>query len=188
MSCYKEALQLKAHQRLQDEPQRMKLALANIFHAIGLIHSKILMEDYTNGRSIRQEVTVTVATKAIRSFSLSLNLRKECLGEENLLVASSQHNIAAILTRTGNVSTALEYYKASLAVRRSVLGKGHPEVASSLRHMAMTYRAMGRHQEAANALTQALAILKEIPHEGSLAELLIELSHVKHSLSSSVRI
>ena len=178
MSCYREALQLKAHQRLQDEPQPMKLILASIFYSMGMIHSKVYMESSSASQGSRHEL----ATKAIKSFTFSMELRKDCLGERHPMIASAQHNIAILLTKAGHFGKALEYYETSLASRRAALGGRHPEVAASLRHIAMAHRGMGNNKEAAKFLAQALDILKCIPFESSLREVMIELSHVKHAL------
>lgn len=170
MRCYKEVLQLKARQRLQDEPAPMKLILAEIFYAMGMIHSKLYMESRRD-----------VVTKAIKCFSFSIELRKGCLGERHPTIASAQHNIATILVKAGHFHKSLEYYNASLANRRVALGRHHPEVASSLRHIAMAHRSMGNNNKAASSLSEALEILKCIPFESSLGEVMIELSHVKRT-------
>lgn len=178
MHCYREVLQLKKHQRLQDEPTPVKLVLADIFYDMGLIHSRAYMEreNVLQGGS-REDL----ARKAIKSFSFSIELRKRCLGEGHPMIASAQHNIATILVRARHFRKALEYYTISLSSRRKSLGGHHPEVASSLRHIAIVHRAMGNIGEASIFLLEALEILKGVPFESSLREVVIELSHLKRS-------
>ena len=178
MSCYREVLQLKAYQRLQDEPVPMKLLLAEIFYAMGMIHSKLYME---SSRVLKGSNRRDVVTKAIKCFSFSMELRRGCLGEGHPMIANAQHNIATILVQAGHFRKSLEYYDTSLTNRRVALGRQHPEVASSLRHIAMAHRSMGNNGKAAAFLSEALDILKYIPFESSLREVMIELSHVKRT-------
>jgi hypothetical protein len=62
------------------------------------------------------------------------------------------------------------------------LGHRHAEVASSLRHLAASHKDLGNYQDASVYLSEALEILKCIPCEGFLSEVMIELSHVKRAM------
>jgi len=184
MSCYRDALQLKAPCQLKNEPPETKLMVACILYDIGMIHSELLFQQNPSDVGDHQVKRKLLADKAIKSFQLSLDLRKSCFGEQHHVVASAQHNIAAILTRTGNHIAAKALYEKSLATRRAVLGpKPHPEVASSLRHLAMVHRMNGENQQAASLLSEALEILYHIPHNGMLQNVIIELSHLKRELA-----
>jgi tetratricopeptide (TPR) repeat protein len=79
LSCYKEALQMRTHRELQNEPTEMQLLLASVLYDIGMIHSKVLFK----GKSEITNRNRDVAAKATKAFSLALKLRQNCLGENH---------------------------------------------------------------------------------------------------------
>lgn len=179
LSCYKEALQLRANRDLHLEPTSMQLLLASVLYDIGMIHSKVLVEDRNDRDTPNRKRDL--ATKATRAFSLVLKLRQTCLGENHPAVASAYHNIGVVLTANGIPSEAIAYHKKALTIRRIAFGHRHEEIASSLRHLAASHKDLGNFQNAAVCLTEALDILRCIPCEGFLCEVMIELSNVKRA-------
>ena len=176
LSCYRDALHIKGNPVVHTEPVPCQLLVADILYDIGLIQSNM----YLNKQVQKSQ------EKALQAFQLCLNIRKSCRRENDPAVANVQHNIGIILLREGGqrLEKALEYLTKALQTRRLVYGNHHPEVASSLRHIAMVYNAMGKDPEQAERLlNEAVAILRAIPGECNLQEVLIELAHVKHVLA-----
>ena len=99
-----------------------------------------------------------------------------------MMVASAQHNISAILTKAVNLRKAVDFYETSLAKVWTTLGERHPEVTCSLRHLAIAKRARANYKDSVSHLPEVLEILKGIPFESYLQEVMIELSHLKRAL------
>lgn len=190
MSCFKEALLVKQNRDLRNEPTSVQLLMAGILYEIGMIHCQMCMEGTSDDGSSSDEDTRggkgrLAYSKAMKAFTMSLKLRTSCLGSEHPTVSNTQFNIANLLTESGMPGIAIEYHDKALATRRKVLGPQHPEVASSLRHLAIAYSAIGQYQEAESVLHEALEILKRIPFDGSLQEVMIELSNVRRKRAQS---
>ncbi|CAB9511389.1 repeat protein [Seminavis robusta] len=207
MSCYKDALLVKENKNLRNESQSMQLLMASILYEIGMIHCQFLMEASTGDGSdsssdddddddANDEGTDEQAsqqrrkgkerlsfTKAMKAFTMSLKLRTQCLGPEHQTVSNAQFNIANLLTDAGMPEEAIDYHHKALVTRRKVMGPQHPAVASSLRHLAMAYNALGHLQQAENVLNEALEIVKRIPFDGTLQQVMIELSNVRRKLT-----
>lgn len=169
LRCYRRALQLKAADGVEKESWQIQLLAAEILYDIGLIHSKVHFEGSSTGLE-----------KSLQSFLICLDIRKRCFGECHPAVANVQHNIGTIFIRRGDLVMAKKYIEASLKTRRDKLASCHPEVASSLRHLAMVYTGLGMmYGEAECLLTEAIAILRTVPGDLYLRDVLIELAYVK---------
>jgi len=88
----------------------------------------------------------------------ALQKRQTVLGDHNLDVASSEHNLARLLRLKGDYAYAERMYRDALAVRQSILGREHVEVAASMTGLARVLLDQGRYDEAEKTIRQALRI------------------------------
>lgn len=179
MTSYQQALRLKSGRCIQEESAKIQILMATTLYEIGMIHSKI----YLNGVDSNRDQ----AMKAWHSFQLCLNIRRNCFGSSHPTVASVQHNMGIILFVGGQLEAAIQHFNASLETRQAALGDHHPEVASSLRHLAMVYVKLEKYEESFRLLGDALNILRCIPHEPYLQDVLLELARVKRLLDGAGR-
>ena len=188
MSCFKEALLVKQNKDLRNEPTSVQLLMADILYEIGMIHCQMCMEASSDDGSLSDEDNQSgkgslAYSKAMKAFTMSLKLRTTCLGSDHPTVSNTEFSIANLLTESGRPANALDFHNKALLTRRNVLGSQHPEVASSLRHLAIAYSALGQYEAAERVLLEALEILKRVPFDGSIQEVMIELSKVRRKMS-----
>ncbi|GBE92964.1 kinesin [Nostoc cycadae WK-1] len=106
----------------------------------------------------------------------ALAIYEMVLGKENLDVATSLNNLAALYRAQGNYQQAEPLYLRSLAILEKVLGKENPHVATSLNNLALLYQFQGNYQQAEPLYLRAIAII-----EKTLGK---EHSHVASSLNN----
>lgn len=95
----------------------------------------------------------------------------EVFGENDLRLASSLNNLAALYHSQGKYAFAEEHYKRALKVHENVHGADHQEVAPVLMNLALVYCVKSRYDEAEALFLKAIAIKES--HFGSNAQELI---------------
>ncbi|WP_287734022.1 tetratricopeptide repeat protein [Microcystis sp. M095S1] len=99
--------------------------------------------------------------EAILLAEQALAIRKQQLGDNHPLTATSLNNLAELYRVQGRYSEAEPLYKQALAIIKQQLGDNHPLTAQSLNNLALLYRVQGRYSEAEPLYKQALAIRKQ---------------------------
>ena len=156
MSCFREALNRKGQNILDESPQTQAL-FATVLYNIGMIQSKN-HNSTTNGDPQRR-------VRALHSFRLCLDLRRRALDPHHPSVASVLHNMAVLCLEDRRVAESLEFFQESLAIRRQ--SAGPREVASSLRHMGRLHQDRGDYTAALRLQQEALSLL--LPASASIA-------------------
>jgi tetratricopeptide (TPR) repeat protein len=96
-------------------------------------------------------------TDAERSFQATVK-EAEAFGPQDLRLATSLNNLAALYHQQGKYDEAEPLYKRSLAIVEKSLGPEHPHMATSLENYAMLLRKTNREVEAARIEARAKAI------------------------------
>jgi tetratricopeptide (TPR) repeat protein len=91
-----------------------------------------------------------------------LAIRRQVLGEQHPLTASSYHNLAANLDDQSQYAQAQPLYEKALAICRQVLGEQDPDTASSYNSLAANLDAQGQHPQAQPLCEKALAIRRQL--------------------------
>ena len=148
----------------------MKTVCATILYNIGMIQSS---HSDVCDRERRK--------RALHSFRLCLDLRREVFGVNHPAVASALHNIGILVLEDGQFSESLNCFQESLRVRKYVLGPDHYEVASSLRHIGKLFHDRGDFLLATNLYSEALSILRKSPVDDTqnLVEVLLGLGQTQ---------
>uniref|UniRef100_A0A7S1Y635 Kinesin light chain n=1 Tax=Grammatophora oceanica TaxID=210454 RepID=A0A7S1Y635_9STRA len=174
MEFYKEALQLKG-ESIGSESKDTQVTFATVLYNVGMIQS---------GRENRGNPQRRA--RALHSFRLCYQLRKDVLGKEHPGVASALHNMGTLLLEDGKVSKSMKYFQESLRIRQKSLGPDHPDVASSLRHIGRIYQDQGKYQQSLGMHDEALRILR-LPngdHSSQLIEVLLGLGHAHRMMDA----
>ena len=163
MACFRKALHITGTSS-KTESEQMKTVCATILYNIGMIQSS--HSDVCDPERRK---------RALQSFRLCLDLRREVFGVNHPAVASALHNIGILVLEDGQFSESLNCFQESLRVRQHVLGPDHHEVASSLRHIGRLFHDRGDFLLATNLYSEALAILRKSPLDGTqnLVEVLV---------------
>ena len=101
----------------------------------------------------------------------SLSLRENVLGPNDLLVATSLHNLAWLYSDQGKYAKAEPLYLRSIAIREASLGPEHPDVAAGLTNLGYLHFKQGRYREAEIYLRRSMEI-----REASLSPYHIDIS------------
>jgi tetratricopeptide (TPR) repeat protein len=97
--------------------------------------------------------------KALPLFEEALLIRREVLGEQHPVYASSLNNLAGLYESMGNYDKALPLYEEAAQICKEVLGKQHPNYATYLNNLAGLYCSMGNYDKALPLLEEAGDIL-----------------------------
>ncbi len=92
----------------------------------------------------------------------ALDLRRDKLGREHPDVATTMHQLAAVLYRKARFGEAETLYVQALRIRRKHFGSTHATVAETLNHLAAVALAQGRFDEAEDRFRQALQLRRRI--------------------------
>jgi tetratricopeptide (TPR) repeat protein len=95
-------------------------------------------------------------------YQKALLIRKEMLGDQHPLIATSLNNLAGIYQAQGRYEEAEPLYQKALVMRKNLLGDRHPFVASSLHNLAGIYYSQGQYEAAEPLARQALALKQEV--------------------------
>ncbi|MDB9313906.1 tetratricopeptide repeat protein, partial [Spirulina sp. CS-785/01] len=91
-----------------------------------------------------------------------LQIRRQVLGQEHPLVATSLNNLALLYESQGRYAEAEPLYRQALEMVKRLLGQEHPDVAQSLNNLAALYQSQGRYAEAEPLYRQALEMYKRL--------------------------
>lgn len=169
MTCFRKALHITGTSS-KTESEQMKTVCATILYNIGMIQSS---HSDVCDRERRK--------RALHSFRLCLDLRRDVFGVNHPAVASALHNIGILVLEDGQFSESLNCFQESLRVRKYVLGPDHYEVASSLRHIGKLFHDRGDFLLATNLYSEALSILRKSPVDDTqnLVEVLLGLGQTQ---------
>jgi CHAT domain-containing protein/Tfp pilus assembly protein PilF len=87
---------------------------------------------------------------------------RRAVGDDDLLFAIGQNNIAGLYQKLGRYAEAIPPYLKALAIRVAALGEDDPSVADVRHNLATLYVAMGRYAEAERETNLALKV-REAP-------------------------
>ncbi|MBY0228432.1 MAG: tetratricopeptide repeat protein, partial [Gemmataceae bacterium] len=115
------------------------------------------------GRAVRRRPTPGKGGRAaaLPLCQKALALRKETLGSDHPLTATSLTHLGRLLQTMGDTEAALPLLREAVAIRKVVLGARHPEYARSLTYLAILLRKKGD-MRALSFFQQALAIRKGV--------------------------
>jgi tetratricopeptide (TPR) repeat protein len=91
-----------------------------------------------------------------------LAIKRQVLGDEDPLTATSYNEVAANLNRQGMYAEAEAGLRTALAIRRQALGEEHPDTAESYSWVAANLNAQVRYAEAEAGYRTALAIYRKV--------------------------
>jgi serine/threonine protein kinase/Tfp pilus assembly protein PilF len=92
----------------------------------------------------------------------ALAARESLLGMEDLDVAESLNDLAALLWRQGEYAQAESLITQALVMQRHLLGNENAEVAASLNNLGMLRKDRGRYAQAESLCGQALALRRKL--------------------------
>ena len=81
--------------------------------------------------------------EASRLYQEALEIRRDRLGAQDILVSETENNLAVLLAVHGGLDEALALYESALQTRRRVYGVSHPRVATTMHNMAGVLRDLG---------------------------------------------
>lgn len=117
--------------------------------------------------------------QARASLDEALQLRRQALGENDISVAQSQGELAALLNRQGLHDEAAPLHQAALALRERI-NPDDPGMAGHLNELAIWHMSRKEYAQAEPLLARALALVQRGQGEQSLA--------AAHLLSSQARL
>ncbi len=88
----------------------------------------------------------------------ALILRRETLGEDHPVVATTLNRLGAVRTSLGDYAGARRFFEQSRAIRERVLGPEHPQIAAALNNIASSHMSVGEPAEALPLFARALEI------------------------------
>jgi serine/threonine-protein kinase len=139
--------------------------------AVALYREAIALEQSAGGEgrelaNIRSNLGIVLSENgdfagAEQQFSAALELRRELLGDDHLLVAESFNNLGVLMGIQGEFARAEPMFREALAVRRRVLGADHPTVAESLNNLGRLLKEMGQFDESETLYREGLRVERE---------------------------
>ena len=99
-------------------------------------------------------------------YRKALDMRIKLFGRENAQVARTTHHLAYTLQKLDRLDEAQEYWVEALRIRRAVLEPGDADIANTLSGLATNSLERGDHANAAQAASDALAIVLAHPDFG----------------------
>jgi tetratricopeptide (TPR) repeat protein len=116
--------------------------------------------DYLNQVAVLRD-KMGLYQEAEPMYRQALAIRKQTLGENHTLTATSYNNIATNLDDQGRYEEAEPLHQKALAIHKQTLGENHPSTATSYNNIAYNLGKQGRYKEAEPLYRQALAIDKQ---------------------------
>ena len=103
--------------------------------------------------------------KASRHLWRAMGIRQRIYGEkhpDHPDIATSEHNLAALLFAKGDYDGAKRRYYEALSMRRRLFGPEHPQIAGTLNGLAMLLQAEGDYDAAEDFYQEALAMNRKL--------------------------
>ena len=91
-------------------------------------------------------------------YEQALAIRKKVLGENNLDIGQSLHNLAELYHDQARYNEAEPLYKQALSIREKGQGPEHPDIAQNINNLARLFQAKGHYSKAEPLYKQALAM------------------------------
>jgi serine/threonine protein kinase len=98
--------------------------------------------------------------KAASALKLSLDLRRNEMGEENKDTLAAMNNLAEAYKAGGRLADAFPLYKQSLELKKTKLGPTHLSTLTSLGNLANWYRSAGMSAQALPIFEKTLELMK----------------------------
>ncbi|WP_025742466.1 CHAT domain-containing protein [Aquimarina pacifica] len=99
--------------------------------------------------------------KALELYTKSLEIKKQILTEDHLLIADSYASLSSVYEKKGEFEKALNNLNLSIDVRIKKFGEDHFEIFPSLRRRALIYNAMKRDDLALFQLEKGVELSKK---------------------------
>jgi CHAT domain-containing protein/tetratricopeptide (TPR) repeat protein len=99
---------------------------------------------------------------ALVYYFKALQIRKDILGDNHILVATSFNNIGNIYLSKSQFDTALDYFIKSLEIRKQNLGEKHVDVAASYNNIGLVYYSKSAYDKALEYHFKSLALRREL--------------------------
>ena len=136
------ATKLRRERSFADDP----VTAAAVRHAIGTTYSSIGEFD-----------------QALPFLEEALALRRQALGNDHDLVASTLDKIGAVHWQRGDLKGSLVSAQEVLGIRERTVGRRHADYSAALMNIGNTYADLGEYAFAESLLAQSLAIDRELP-------------------------
>jgi tetratricopeptide (TPR) repeat protein len=107
----------------------------------------------------------------------ALATRESLFGENDLEVAGSLNDLAALLWKRGDYPTAEPLFRRALATQRKILGGDNAEVAASLNNLGLLCKEQGRFAQAESLCQESLTLRRKLFGEEN-AEFALSLSNL----------
>jgi tetratricopeptide (TPR) repeat protein len=95
-----------------------------------------------------------------RIYLSALAIYDTSLGADHDEVATTLHNLAAVLAARGDDAGAEQHYRSALTMKETLFGADHPEVAVTCNNLGRLLNDCGRPEEAVPLLERAVAVLE----------------------------
>lgn len=95
-------------------------------------------------------------------YRRALHIRKDLLGPQHIITASSLADLAQLLLEQGKYEQAKTLYQEALYIREQALGPEHPDVAQTLHGLALLDFFLEKHQEAESQYRRVLSIQERV--------------------------
>jgi tetratricopeptide (TPR) repeat protein len=89
----------------------------------------------------------------------ALDIRKEQLGADHMITASSYNNIAAIHQKQGDYEKSLAWHTKALKICEGIYGTEHPETAKMYHNLAANYHHMGDYDNGLDLFCRSLVAM-----------------------------
>jgi tetratricopeptide (TPR) repeat protein len=94
-------------------------------------------------------------------YRSALSIYEKAFAAEHAEIATTLHNLAAVLAAVGNNAGAEEHYRRALAIQERTFGGDHPAVALTSNNLGRLLIDSGRRGEGVTLLERAVAILEQ---------------------------
>jgi hypothetical protein len=114
------------------------------------------------------------AGEAEHMSTVSMEVRQEVFGEENVETLDSMHMLGLARQLGGNYEEAEAMNKQTLALKETVLGREHPSTLASMNNLAQVLQSQGKYEDAEAMNRQTLALKETVlgrEHPDTLASM-----------------
>jgi tetratricopeptide (TPR) repeat protein len=94
-------------------------------------------------------------------YRSALSIFDKAFGAEHDEMATTLHNLAAVLAARGDMVGAEQHYRRALAIKETLFGADHPDVAMTSSNLGRLLTDGGRSREAVPLLARAVTVLEQ---------------------------